>query len=150
MKSGRTPGHDQITTEMVKWGAEMLTPVITELFNQCLYTGQIPEKMADSVTILLYKKGDPSELKNYRSISLLSVLYKLLTKVINQRVEGILDAEQPREQAGFRRNYSTIDHLHAINELMERCSEYQIPLFIAFVDYEKAFDTVENEDCTLS
>ncbi|EYC25050.1 hypothetical protein Y032_0012g1670 [Ancylostoma ceylanicum] len=143
MKSGRTPGHDRITTEMVKWGGEMLTPMITELFNQCLYSGEVPEKMADAITILLHKKGDPSELKNYRPISLLSVLCKLLTKVINRRVENTLDSEQPREQAGFRRNYSTIDHLHAVNELIERCSEYQIPLFLAFVDYEKAFDTVE-------
>ncbi|EYC04314.1 hypothetical protein Y032_0088g2137 [Ancylostoma ceylanicum] len=143
MKGGRTPGHDRITIEMVKWGSRMLIPLITELFNQCLHSGKVPENMADSLTILLHKKGDPSQLKNYRPISLLSVLYKLLTKVISKRVERVLDAEQPREQAGFRKNYSTIDHLHAINELIERCSEYRMPLYIAFIDYEKAFDTVE-------
>ncbi|EYC43695.1 hypothetical protein Y032_0483g2288 [Ancylostoma ceylanicum] len=143
MKGGRTPGHDRITIEMVKWSSRMLIPLITELFNQCLCSCKVPKNMADSLTILLYKKGDPSELRNYRPISLLSVLYKLLTKVISKRIEGVLDAEQPREQAGFRRNYSTIDHLHAINELIERCSEFRMPLYIAFIDYEKPFDTVE-------
>ncbi|EYC25145.1 hypothetical protein Y032_0012g1725 [Ancylostoma ceylanicum] len=143
MKSGRAPGRDRITAQMVKWGSTVLTPLITELFNQCLYTGNVPVKMADSLTVLIHKKGDPTELRNYRPISLLSVIYKLLTKVISKRIEDMLDAEQPREQAGFRKNYSTIDHLHAVNELIERSSEYKIPLYIAFIDYEKAFDTVE-------
>ncbi|EYB88154.1 hypothetical protein Y032_0252g247 [Ancylostoma ceylanicum] len=143
MKTGRTPGHNHITTEMLKWSERSLVPRFTGLFNQCLYSGLVPEKMADSITILLHKKGDSADLKNYRPISLLSVLYKLLTKVINQRIENILDAEQSREQAGFRKGYSTVDHLHAMNELIERSNEYQMPLFIAFIDYEKAFDTVE-------
>ncbi|EYC11015.1 hypothetical protein Y032_0053g2428 [Ancylostoma ceylanicum] len=143
MKVGRTPGLDGVTAEMLKWGNTSLVPLITELFNQCLISGAVPEKMADSITILLHKKGDSAELKNYRPISLLSVFYKLLTKVITQRVENILDAEQPREQAGFRRGYSAVDHIHAMNELIERSNEYRIPLFIAFIDYEKAYDTVE-------
>ncbi|KHJ98627.1 hypothetical protein OESDEN_01381 [Oesophagostomum dentatum] len=129
---------------MLKWGRSKLTPLLTELFNEILATCSIPEKaVADAVTVLLHKKGDPFSLKNYRPISILSVLYKLLAKVINQRLERVLDAEQPQEQAGFRRKYSTIDHLHAINELIERCREYRFPIFTAFIDYEKAFDTVE-------
>ena len=61
------------------------------------------------------------------------------------RLENKLGENQPREQAGFRSKYSTTDHIHAINQLKEKCREYNIPLFVAVVDYEKAFDSVQTQ-----
>ena len=58
-------------------------------------------------------------------------------------LEKKLDENQPREQAGFRGMYSTSYHIHAINQLKEKCREYNIPLCVTFVDYEKAFDSVQ-------
>ena len=74
-------------------------------------------------------------MKNYSTILLLSNMYKLFTKIITTRLEN-----QPREQAGFRSKYSTTDHIHAIN-----CHEYNLPLCVAFVDYEKVFDSVQTQ-----
>jgi len=54
-----------------------------------------------------------------------------------------LDDKQPREQAGFRKGYSTIHDLHSVNQLIEKSDEYKIPLAMAFVDYQKAFDSVD-------
>ena len=45
----------------------------------------------------------------------------------------------------IRSEYSTTDHIHAINQLKEKCREYNIPLCVAFVDYEKAFDSVQTQ-----
>ena len=56
-----------------------------------------------------------------------------------------IDENQPREQAGFRSKYSSTDHIHAINQLKGKCREYNIPLCVAFVDYEKAFDSVQTQ-----
>ena len=72
-------------------------------------------------------------------------MYKLFTKIITTRLEKKLDENQPREQAGFWSKYSTTDHIHAINQLKEKCREYNIPLCVAFVDYEKAFDSVQTQ-----
>ena len=66
-------------------------------------------------------------------------------KVITTRLEKKLDENQPKEQAGFRSKYSTTYHMHAINQLNEKCREYNIPLCVAFVDYEKAFDSVQTQ-----
>ena len=73
-------------------------------------------------------------------------IYKLFTKIITNRITRTLDENQPREQAGFRRGFSTIDHLHAVNQLIEKCAEYKIPLVVGLVDYNKAFDSVEIPD----
>ena len=84
------------------------------------------------------KKGT-TEVSNYQPIGLLS--YKVFSNVILQRLDSQIN--QPREQAGFRKGYLTIDHLHVVNQLQEKTHKYQLPLCMAFVDYEKALDSIE-------
>ena len=61
---------------------------------------------------------------------------------MTNRLENMLDMMQPREQAGFRSRFSTMDHIQVLREIIERCNEYEQPLCLAFIDYEKAFDSV--------
>ena len=77
---------------------------------------------------------------------MLSHAYKIFTRIIQNRIKHILDTNQPREQAGFREGYSTTDHLQALNQLIEKANEYQLKLCIGFIDYEKAFDSVEHDN----
>ena len=90
------------------------------------------------------QKGERRDIKNYRPVSLLSHTYKLFTRAIHNRMEKVLDENQPREQAGFRNKYSTVDHLQALNQVIEKREEYQLPLVIGFIDYEKTFDSIEH------
>ena len=83
---------------------------------------------------------------NYRPISLLSHAYKLFTRILQNRIQRILDENQPRKQAGFRGGYSATDHLHALNQLIEKANEYQLNLCVGYIDYEKAFDSIEHAE----
>ena len=100
--------------------------------------------------VIFFKIGNRKDINNNRPICLLSNMYKLFTKIITTRLEKKLDENQPKEQAGFRSKYSTTDHIHAINQLKEKCREYNIPLCVAFVDYEKAFDSVQTQAILIS
>ncbi|CAG9136986.1 unnamed protein product [Plutella xylostella] len=96
-----------------------------------------------SVVVLFFKKGDKALLKNYRPISLLSHVYKLFSRVITNRLARRFDDFQPPEQAGFRKGYSTVDHIFTLRQIEQKTEEYNLPLCLAFVDYEKAFDSIE-------
>lgn len=143
MKNRKSPGEDQITTEMIKMGGETLEEAVIILLNKCLHQGKIPKAWHNAEVILLFKKGDIANMENYRPISLLSHLYKLLTKIITNRLTRKFDFYQPVEQAGFRKGFGTTDHLQTIHNLIEKSAEYNIPLHMAFIDYHKAFDSIE-------
>ena len=55
----------------------------------------------------------------------------------------MLDQNQPREQAGFRKKFQQ-QTTYTLNQVMEKCNEFNLPLCVAYIDYEKAFDSVEH------
>ena len=144
MKIHKAQGVDGITNDILKLGGPIVLTYLTNIFNNILKTKQIPDSWHEAKIVILSKKGDPKDIKNYRPISLLSHSYKIFTRLLQTRIERTLDENQPREQAGFRKGYSTTDHLQALNQIIEKSNEYNLPLCIGFIDYEKAFDTVEH------
>lgn len=113
------------------------------LYNKVLFEGTTPETWKNAV-VILHKKGDTADCTNYRLISLLSNICKLFTKIITLRLASRFATAQPVGQAGFRSGFSTLDHIHNVKKIIEKCNEYNQPLVLAFVDYEKAFDSIEH------
>ena len=120
MKQNKAPGNDKLTCDIIKLGGNEAIKQITKIFNTILKSKKIPPEWKEAKVIILHKKGDMRDIKNYRPISLLSHMYKLFTRVLQKRMETILDANQPREQAGFRKGFATTDHLHSINQVIEK------------------------------
>lgn len=118
-------------------------PSILEAEVYRLADEEVPDQLPDSTISLIFKKGSPLDIRNFRPIALLSVIYKVFTTVIGSRMRNDLDSNQPVEQVGFRRSFSTIDHIFTIKELTQKSQENNFPLYLAFVDYQKAFDSVE-------
>ncbi len=146
MKENKAPGLDDLASDIFKIGGEEININLVKLYNHILREKRIPMKWKEAKIIILHKKGDKADIKNYRPISLLSHAYKIFTRIIQNRLKQILDENQPREQAGFRQGFSTTDHLHSLNQLIEKSNEYQLHLCVGFIDYEKAFDSVEHAD----
>ena len=134
-----------IHIETLKAGEDTISKTLAKLYSKCLSERRIPTAWKNVKMMIVFKKGNKKDLtNNYRPICLLSNIYKVLTKVLTKRLEKTLDENQPREQAGFRCRYSTTDHIHVVNQL-KKCREYNTPLCIAFVDYEKSVDSVQTQ-----
>lgn len=65
--------------------------------------------------------------------------------MIQRRIKNSLEAFQDEEQTGFRKNRLTMDHLHTVNQLMEKSNEYNITIYLAFIDFNKAFDYLKHK-----
>ena len=138
--SSSSSSSSSIITSNIK----LVLTYLTNIFNNRRKAKQIPDSWHEAKIVILFKKGDPKDIKNYRPISLQSHSYKIFTRLLQTRIERTLNENQPREQAGFRKGYSTTDHLQALNQIIEKSNEYSLPLCIGFIDYEKVFDTVEH------
>ncbi|KAK6760044.1 hypothetical protein RB195_021531 [Necator americanus] len=143
MKPGTTPGPDFISADFLRAGGHPLHVILAAHMTSYLQKERISDQWKTLRTVLIHKKGDREDLRNYRPICLLSVLYKVFTKIILTRISRTLDEAQPQEQAGFRQGFSCLYHIQTVSRVIEVCREYRLPLVLTFVDYEKAFDSVE-------
>jgi hypothetical protein len=134
-----------VINEYIKVTANILMPVYVKLFNIVLNTGIIPSDWTIGLIKPLYKnKGPPGDPDNYRGITILSCFGKLFTALINSRTEAFLNVSGfiGPDQAGFKKGHSTLDHIFVLNCLIEMYLKKHKRLYCCFVDYKKAFDSV--------
>ena len=148
LKNNKSPGSDMIINEYIKCTKELMCPVYVKLFNKILDTGDFPSEWMVGVVVPLYKnKGDINDCNNYRGITLLSCVGKLFTSVLNERLKEFSDFHNiiGESQAGFRHEYSTLDHIFVLKNVIDLFKWKNKKLFCLFVDYAKAFDSVWRE-----
>ncbi|KAK6735829.1 hypothetical protein RB195_018837 [Necator americanus] len=143
MKPGTAPGPDFISADFLRASGHPLHVILAAHMTSYLQKKRISDQWKASRTVLIHKKGDREDLRNYRPICLLSVLYKVFTKIILMRISRTLDEVQPQEQAGFRQGFGCMDHIQTVSRVIEVCREYRLLLVLTFVVYEKAFNSVE-------
>ena len=76
---------------------------------------------------------------------LLSSPSKIFCRIILDRIQSALDSQLRKEQAGFRQDKSCTDQIATLRIIIEQCVEWQTPLYVNFVDFEKAFDSLDRE-----
>ncbi|VDP85680.1 unnamed protein product, partial [Schistosoma mattheei] len=84
-----------------------------------------------------------SKCENYRGITLLSVPGKVFNRVLLNRMKDAVDAPLRGQQAGFRKDQSCTDQIATLRIIVEQSIEWNSTLYINFIDYEKAFDSVD-------
>ena len=120
LQRGKSAGEDGIINELFIYGEAALTPYLTVLFNFVFENGIFPNEWTKGLLVPLHKKGSINIKENYRGITLLSVVGKLFTRVLNNRLNkwaesyGIyVDA-----QYGFRKGRSTVDCIFILHQLI--------------------------------
>jgi len=97
-----------------------------------------------STFIPLPKKGDLKQCANYRTIALVSYASKILLRIILERIRVKTETKIADEQAGFRQGRGTRDQIMNLRILMHKAREHQQPLYMCFVDFKKAFDSISD------
>ena len=145
MKNGKVAGPDGIPAEALKADVNTSVEMLYSLFEEIWEKEEIPAEWKEGYLIKIPKKGDLSRCDNYRGITLLSVPGKVLNRIILERMKGTVDQTLREQQAGFRQDRSCTDQIATLRIIVEQSIEWNSSLYINFVDYEKAFDSVDRE-----
>ena len=90
-------------------------------------------------------KRDLSECGNYRGITLRSIPGNILNRIILNRIKDKMDLLLRDIQAGFRKERSCADQIVTLRIILKQSAEWNTPLYINFVDFEKAFDSLDRD-----
>jgi len=142
LRNGKAAGPDYVTADVLKANKEATVDILHPLFEKIWDKGEFPKDWKEGHLIKLPKKGDLSNCKNYRGITLLSIAGKVFNRIILERMKKVVDPHLRDNQAGFRKNRSCIDQIATLRIIAEQSLEWNSPLLINFVDYEKAFDSI--------
>nr|KAG5692954.1 hypothetical protein BaRGS_031532 [Batillaria attramentaria] len=145
LRNGKAAGPDEIPAEAIKADTETAVNMLHSLFSKIWEKEEVPAQWKEGIVIKLPKKGDLRDCSNYRGIMLLSVPGKVLNRILLERMREAVDPMLRDQQAGFRRNRSCADQIASLRIIVEQSLEWNSPLYINFIDYEKAFDSVDRE-----
>lgn len=135
---------DDIPSNVIKRYAKQLSEPIAHICNRCLYTGEFPNSLKKSLIHPIHKSGSRDCVNNYRPISILPTLSKILEKVINKQLIKYLESNKllSDNQYGFRRGRSTYDAVNQLTDKIVNKLEERKKVITIFLDLAKAFDTV--------
>ena len=147
LKSSASTGYDGISVNLLKKIIHFIVSPLTHIFNLSIASGIFPNSLKIAKVIPIYKKDDSSTVSNYRPISILPAISKILEKIIHQRLYDFLNCNNLLipNQFGFRKSHSTD---HAIIQLYDKIinsfskKEHAISIFM---DLSKAFDTIDHK-----
>ena len=142
MKNGKSPGVDNLPSELIKNGGPAMIDALTVICRRIWTTKDWPNVWTQSIMIPLPKKGNLKKCQNYRTISLISHASKVMLRIIMNRLKTKAEEILAEEQAGFRPGRSTAEQIFNVRLLIEKHLDHQQPLYHNFIDFKKAFDRV--------
>ena len=140
------PGHDEFSPLVVRHASSEISVPLSRLINVCLEAGYFPDFMKVAKVTPVFKADDPTQFGNYRPISVLSVFSKIFERVIQGRLLSFLNkgGQLLANQYGFRRGHSTDMAVMDMVENIRKAWEKGESCLGIFVDFKKAFDTVNH------
>ena len=145
-KNNKAQDMQGLAAEHLKFAPRVVHSSLSNLMNYIIQNGYIPQQMKQGViTPVLKKDKDPLLPTNYRGITVLSIIGKVLEKVLLQRTESTLCREQSRFQRGFTKNSSSVNAALIVSEVQNEAKCTSQNLHLITLDACKAFDVVWQE-----
>lgn len=147
LATDKSPGCDEVPASFWKSLKDELLPIITELINDMIRTDTFPDELKKAVIVPIYKKGNKSDPKNYRQISLLPALSKIFEKVLLTQMEDFLDKYNilDKLQFGFRKGKGCHDAIALTLHKASNEIDSSNGMILLSLDVASAFDNVSHE-----
>ena len=142
MSRRKVPGIDGLPAEFYLKFWDILGPVVLEVLTAVLSTGAMGGSLSTGVISLLFKKGDHADLGNWRPLTMLCVDYKLLAKVLADRLGTALPHVVHVDQTCGVVGRSVRWNLQLIRDAVAWAEDRHLPLMVVGLDQAKAFDRV--------
>ena len=139
-------GCDKIGPKTLKFCSSALASPLTHLFTLCIKRHTIPEEWKHHTITPVFKSGDRSQVTNYRPISLLCSISKVLETIIYGNIIGFIRPKISQSQFGFLSNSSCLtQQLTALHNIFKSLDEKR-EVDTIYIDFSKAFDTVPHRE----
>jgi hypothetical protein len=136
-KNRKTPGLDNINVELFKYCGQKLRETLLHLFNN-IWKQRTPSDWEEGLIINIYEKGSRNVCNKYRGITLLSTGSKLFSNILKNKLNKYAEVILDESQNAFRKGRGCIDSVFTLKQIVEKRKEYNQPLYLVFIDYEKA------------
>ena len=144
MESNKTPGTDGIPADFYKVFWNDIKPFFLASINASFEKGLLSISQRRGLITLIPKKDKPKcSIKNWRPISLLNCDYKIAAKSIANRIKKTLPSIINSDQTGFLKHRFIGENIRLLNYIISYTEKVEIPGLLLFIDFEKAFDTLE-------
>ena len=146
LNANKSTGLDEISARFIKDGANVIKVPITAIINQSITTGVVPQSMKYARVKPLFKKNNHLEVGNYRPVSILSIVYKILERSVYKQLVELLQENKMlyHLQSGFRQKYSTDTCLIYLLDYLRTNNAKGLYTWMIMLDLQKAFDTVDH------
>lgn len=144
-KNNKSPGIDNLSSELFKISFDIISPFLLKLYNRVFRNGEYPSAWGEGIIVPIFKGGNIDEAQNYRGITLVNTLAKIYSQILLNRVTKWSEKENKlsQNQFGFQRGKSTVDCIFTLYSIISKTLHSGEKLFCAFIDYEKAFDKID-------
>ena len=145
LKTSNSSGPDKISSKLLKEVRQEITPALVTLVNRCLLEGHFPECFKEGKVIPVPKKGSRKNVKNYRPITMTSVIGKIVECAANIQLTQATDKHLPSTLFGFRKNMGTSDALVKLTDEIKRNRASGKFVAALTCDASSAFDLLDRQ-----
>lgn len=140
-------GSDGISLQIIKLCIPAIADYITHIMNSCLEQGYFPETWKEALVVPIPKTSNPTSYNELRPISLLTILSKILEKIVYDQINDYLSNTKllPKHQSGFRKGHSTASALMNMSDNIITALDKKQATALVLLDFSKAFDTINHD-----
>ncbi|GKV32053.1 hypothetical protein SLEP1_g40686 [Rubroshorea leprosula] len=140
--SSKAPSLDGFNFKFVKDQWEVIKEDVVEFLQEFQENSKLVKGINNSFIVLMPKVDNPQKIEDYRPISLIGVIYKILAKILANRLKKVLNGIIGEQQMAFLKGRQLMDGVVIVNEVVEEARKKKKRAFLFKIDFEKAYDKV--------